>query len=78
MVASKAISEPLELVSFRVIRLSTLASVRAVSSVFLTGSSKVMVMFESAETPVAEFAGLNVTVGEETSTTSKPVVNVYS
>ena len=47
MVASKAISEPLELVSFRVIKLSTLESVSAESSVFLIASVKVMVMFES-------------------------------
>ena len=64
MVASKAMSEPLELVVLSVIRVSTLESVSAVSSIFLTASLNVIVIFESTATPVAEFAGLNVTVGE--------------
>ena len=63
MVASKAISEPLELVTFKVIKLSTLESVSAESSVFLMAVLKVSVRFEPTTTPVAEFAGLNVTVG---------------
>ena len=64
MVASKAISAPLELVSLRVIKLSTLESLSAESSVFLTAVLKVSVRFDPAVTPVAEFAGLNVTLGE--------------
>ena len=64
MVASKAISVPLELVSFRVIKLSTLESLIAESSVFLTAVLKVSVKFDPTATAVAEFAGLNVTVGE--------------
>ena len=64
MVASKAISEPLELVVFRVIKLSTLESVRSESSVFRILVLKVSVIFEFRATPVAELAGLNVTVGE--------------
>ena len=64
MVASKAISEPLELVVLRVIRLSTLESVRSESSVFRILVLKVSVRFEPTTTPVAEFAGLNATVGE--------------
>ena len=63
MVASKAISEPLELVVFRVIKLSTLESVSAELLVFLTATLKVNVKFEPATTPVAEFAGRNETVG---------------
>ena len=46
MVASKAISEPLELVVFRVIKLSTLESVSAELLVFLTATLKVSVKFE--------------------------------
>ena len=64
MVASKAISEPLEMLLIRVIRLSTLESVSAESLVFLIAVLKVSVIFEFRATPVAEFAGLNVTVGE--------------
>ena len=63
MVASNAMSEPLELVVFRVIRLSTLEFVSAVSSIFLAASLNVSVIFESTATPVAEFAGLQVIVG---------------
>ena len=61
--ASKAISEPLELVVLRVIRLSTLESVSAESSVFLITSLNVIVMFESIATLVAESTGLKVMVG---------------
>ena len=64
MVASKAISEPLELVVLRVIKLSTLESVSAESLVFLIAVLKVSIRFEPTKTPVAEFAGLNATVGE--------------
>ena len=63
MVASKEISEPLELVSLSVIKLSTLESVSSVLSLFLIASLKVSVMFESTATAVAEFAGLKVIVG---------------
>ena len=69
MVASKAISEPLELVVLSVIRVSTLESVSAVSSIFLTASLNVSVMFESTATPVAEFNGLQVSVGATVSAT---------
>ena len=63
MTASKAISEPLELVSLRVIKLSTLESVNAELSVFRIASLKVMVILESIATFVAELTGLNVRVG---------------
>ena len=63
MVASKAISEPLEFVALIVIKLLTLEFVSAELSVFLTATLKVSVRFEPTSTPVAEFAGLNVTVG---------------
>jgi hypothetical protein len=55
MVALKAISEPLESESFKVIKPSTLESVSAVSSVFLTASAKVSVIFEAAATPTLVF-----------------------
>ena len=45
MVASKAISEPLELVALRVIKLSTLELLSAVSSMFLAASLNVSVIF---------------------------------
>ena len=76
MVASKAILEPLELVSLRVIKLSTLESVSAELSVFLTATLKLSVRFEPTTTPVAEFAGLNVTVGESVSAIEEPPANV--
>mgnify|MGYP007026248423 CR=1 FL=1 len=63
IVASKAISEPLELVSLSVIKLSTLVSVRAESSISLISSSKVMVISESTATEVDKCAGLNSMVG---------------
>ena len=63
MVASKAISVPLELVSLSVIKLSTLESVNSELSVFLIASLKVNVIFESIATAVAESAGLKVIVG---------------
>ena len=69
--ASKAISEPLELVVFRVIKLSTLESVRSESSIFCTASLNVSVIFESTATPVAEFTGLQVIVGPTVSATVK-------
>ena len=47
IVAENGISEPLASVSFRVIRLPTLESVRAESSRFLTGSLNVNVIFDS-------------------------------
>ena len=69
MVASKAISEPIELVDLRVIKVSTLESESAESLMFLTASFNVSVMFESTATPVAEFAGLQVSVGPTVSAT---------
>ena len=71
MVAAKAISAPLDFVSFRVIKLSTFESVTAESSVFLITSVKVMVMFESTATPVAELVGLQVVVGPAVSAAVK-------
>ena len=71
MVASKAISAPLELVAFRVIKLSTLESLSAESSIFLTASLNVSVMFESTATAVAELAGLHVSVGAAVSAAVK-------
>jgi hypothetical protein len=71
MVASKAMSEPLELVVLRVIKLSTLESVNAELSIFLTASLNVSVILESMATPVAEFAGLQVSVGAAVSATVK-------
>ena len=76
MVASKAILEPLELVSLRVIKLSTLESVSAELFVFLTATLKLNVRFEPTTTPVAEFAGLNVTVGERVVAIEEPPPNV--
>ena len=73
MVASKAISEPLELVALRVIKLSTLELLSAVSSMFLAASLNVSVIFESTATPVAEFAGLQVVVGPAVSAAVKVV-----
>ena len=63
MTASKAISEPLELVVLRVIKLSTLESVIVESSVFLMTSSKAMVMSELTAIPVAESAGVKSRLG---------------
>ena len=71
MVASKSISEPLELVVLRVIKLSILELVSAVSSIFLTASLNVSVIFESTATPVVEFAGLQVRVGPSISAAVK-------
>ena len=71
MVASKAISDPLELVVLRVIRLSTLESVNTVSSIFLTASLNVRVILESTAIPVAEFVGFQVSVGPAMSATVK-------
>ena len=69
--ASKAISTPLPLVSFRVIKLSTLVLFRAESLVNLISSSKVKMMSVSSATIVAEFAGLKVKTGAVESTTQK-------
>ena len=43
----------------------------AESSIFLTASLNVSVIFESTATPVAEFAGLQVRVGPAVSATVK-------
>ena len=61
--AVKLISDPLVLVSFKVIRLPTLASVKDVLSIFRTTSSKAIVISELTAIPVSESAGLKVTVG---------------
>ena len=61
--ASKLILDPFALVSFRVIRLSTLASVIDESSIFRTNSSKAIVISELTAIPVSASAGLKVTVG---------------
>ena len=71
MVASKVISEPLELVALRVIKLSTLELLSAVSSIFMTASLNVSVILEFTATPVAEFAGLQVCVGPSISAAVK-------
>ena len=63
MTASKAISEPLELVLLRVIKLSTFESVSDESSVFLMTSSKAMVMSELTAIPVAELSGVKSRFG---------------
>ena len=71
IVASKAISEPLELFSLSVISASTLESSSAESLVSLTASLKVSVMFESTATEVALSKGLKVVVGAALSTAVK-------
>ena len=71
--ASKAISEPLELVALRVIKLSTFESVKAVSSVFLIASSKVIVISELTATPVLESAGVKSKLGAVESATIKVI-----
>ena len=63
MVAPKVILAPLALVNFSVMRLSTLLFVNSVLSMLRTASLRVMVMLSLMVTPVAPFAGLNVTVG---------------
>ena len=61
--ASNAISEPLELVVLRVIKLSTFESVNAESLVFLMTSSKAIVISELTAIPVAESAGVKSRFG---------------
>ena len=79
IVASKIISAPLELVSLSVIKPSTLASVISESSVFLTASSNVIVIFEFTTIPVVPLIGLKVTVGVVVLLKiSNPVLKVYS
>ena len=63
MTASKSILEPLSLFSFKVIRLSTLASVIVESSICRIDSSKAIVISEFTAIPVAESAGVKVRVG---------------
>ena len=63
MTASKAISEPLELVLLRVIKLSTFESVSDESSVFLIASSKAMVISELIAIPVSESPGVKSRFG---------------
>ena len=63
MTASKSILEPLALVCFKVIRLSTLASVNVELSIFRTDSLKAIVISEFIAIPVSESAGVKVSVG---------------
>ena len=63
IVASKAISAPLELFTFKVIRLSTLVLVKVLSSVLRIAWLKVNVMFSEGWTSSSELAGSKVTVG---------------
>ena len=56
-------SVPLELVVFRVIKLSTVASVNEELSVFLITSSKAIVISELTAIPVAELTGVKSTFG---------------
>ena len=74
MVATKLISEPLEFVFLRVIKLPTVSLVSPESSVFLIASLKVSVMLEVTATPVSESAGLKVIVG---AVVSSDVVVLY-
>ena len=69
IVASKAISTPLPLVSLRVIKPSTLVLFRAESLVNLISSSKVRMMSVSSATMVDASAGLKVKTGAVESTT---------
>ena len=73
MNASKTISEPLELVVFRVIKLSTLESVIVESSVFLITSSKAIVISELIAIPVAELAGVKSRLGAVESAATKVI-----
>ena len=63
IVASKAISAPLELSTFKVIRLSTLLLVKVLSSVLRIAWLKVNVIFSEGCTSLSELAGSKVTVG---------------
>ena len=63
IVASKLISDPEEFVSLRVITLSTLSLVRAVSSVLRIGSVREIVIEVDFEIPELSLAGLNVASG---------------
>ena len=73
MTASKAISEPLELVVLRVIKLSTLESVIVESSVFLITSSKAIVISELIAIPVSESAGVKSRLGAVESAATKVI-----
>ena len=64
MVASKSISEPLELVSLSVMRLSTFESVSVELSVFCIAVLNVKIRFELEVKSAEESVGLNVNVGE--------------
>ena len=77
IVASKSILDPLELVSFNVIRESTLVSVSSELSVFLIASSKVIVILVLSAIPVALSKGLKVRVGASTSAVVKLSVVVF-
>ena len=69
IVALNAIFDPLSSVSFNVIKLSTLLSVKAVSLIFLTASLKVIVRFEFTATFISVSGGLNTYVGGRLSAT---------
>ena len=70
-VASKEISAPSELVSFKVIIASTLVSESPVSSNFLTTSLNEIVMFASIATPVTPSEGVIVIAGATLSIVEK-------
>ena len=63
IVASKGMSAPLELVSFSVMRLSTLILFISELSISLISSSNSMKTSVSTDTLVAKFAGLKATTG---------------
>ena len=74
MLAVKLISEPLEFVFLRVIRLLIFEFSSNELLVFLIASLKVSVMLEVTATPVSESAGLKVIVG---AVVSSDVVVLY-
>ena len=63
IVALKVILEPLLSSSFKVIKLSTLESVKVELLIFLINSLKVIIIFELTITFVSKSAGLNVKIG---------------
>ena len=71
--ASNEISEPDELFCFRVIKLSTLASVTGLSSIFLIGSSNEIVISEFLSTFTAPLLGKNVNIGGSLSLAVKEI-----
>ena len=73
MVALNAMSDPFSSVSFRVIKLSTLALVNVESSVFLIASLKVNVMLSVTGTGSSKSSGSNTIIGEIVATTVKVI-----